>query len=320
MITDEVSSDGVVTVLANYTGEIQYASENMLQVFGYPAIEITGENMSVLLPDSQSFSHGGIVTEESNIGMFCHLNFRVDGGHGRHVEGKRRNGTPVPLVLKIATLELYGSTFFTASMWDSGDLVGIVFINGRGLIVNCDPSFALMYGYSKDELVTQNIKIIMPSPYTDFHDQYLERYRTSGKGRILGSGGRKVPSVHADGSIFDIEMKVTREDSGDLSNWETMMFKGIVKRSFEISSTSKRELETRLLTGFDSKVVCRLDESLDIISLSPDFVSMLGYKPDQDFRGISVGVLLHCSDGSFSKGWLRGLIIFLLQTIRNNLQ
>jgi PAS domain S-box-containing protein len=233
-----------------------------------------------------------------------------------------RNGTKIPLIIKISTMELYGNTFFTASMWEATNMQGIVFINGRGLIVNCDPNFAFMYGYSKEDLLSENIKIIMPSPFVDFHDQYLERYRNSGKGRILGTAGRMVPSVHADGSIIDITLKVTREDTGDLSNWETMLFKGIVKRfPLDLStSIADREVDERILAGFDKTCACKLDEALDIVSMAPDLVNLLGYKADLDFSGVSAGVVLHSSDVSFSKGWLRGMIFVLLNFCRNHLQ
>jgi PAS domain S-box-containing protein len=210
--------------------------------------------------------------------------------------------------------------------------VGIVFINGRGEILNCSPAFALMFGYSKNEIVGENIKIIMPSPYMDYHDQYLERYRNSGKGntqlintgkgRILGSAGRTVPAVHADGSIFDITMKVTRGDTGSLSNWETILFKGIVQRSSENSTSPDQEVDGCILAGFTKKSACVLDfTTLDIITMDPEFSSMLGYKPDREFRGISAGVLFRCSDGSFSKDWLRGMfftILTFVETICSN--
>jgi PAS domain-containing protein len=74
MIREDVESDGAVTVLADSTGVIQFASENVLRTFGYPAAEIAGENVSILMPDSHAFSHAGYMsrymdTGESNIGM-----------------------------------------------------------------------------------------------------------------------------------------------------------------------------------------------------------------------------------------------------------
>jgi PAS domain-containing protein len=59
MITEEATSDGEVIVLANATGEIQFASESVLRVFGYTAVEIVRENVSILMPETQSFSHAG---------------------------------------------------------------------------------------------------------------------------------------------------------------------------------------------------------------------------------------------------------------------
>lgn len=98
-----------------------------------------------------------------------------------------------------------------------------------------------------------------------------------------------------------------REDTGDLSNWETLLFKGVVKRTITVKELTDRDLDGRILPGLDEKIMCVLDSSLDIISLTPELVEMLGYKSDQHFNGVSVGALLRCSDGTFSKDWISGL-------------
>ena len=38
------------------------------------------------------------------------------------------------------------------------------------------------------EALGQNVKILMPAPYRESHDGYLDRYRTTGERRIIGIG------------------------------------------------------------------------------------------------------------------------------------
>ena len=51
----------------------------------------------------------------------------------------------------------------------------IVTIDQRGIIIGANPSTFQMFGYSEDELVGVNVRILMPQPYRDEHDGYIER-------------------------------------------------------------------------------------------------------------------------------------------------
>lgn len=37
-----------------------------------------------------------------------------------------------------------------------------------------------LFGYRSDEVMGNNVKLLIPSPYRDAHDDYLERYRQTG--------------------------------------------------------------------------------------------------------------------------------------------
>src|SRR4051812_11834177 len=45
----------------------------------------------------------------------------------------------------------------------------------------------VMFGYTKEELMERNIKIIMTHPHSEMHDTYLKRYFRTHKKRIIGT-------------------------------------------------------------------------------------------------------------------------------------
>lgn len=89
----------------------------------------------------------------------------------------------------------------------------IVIIDRRGIIHSVNPATERMFGYGASELVDQNVKILMPSPYHEQHDGYLDRYEATGEKRIIGIG-REVIGKRKDGSTFPLHLAVSEVNSG----------------------------------------------------------------------------------------------------------
>lgn len=87
----------------------------------------------------------------------------------------------------------------------------IINIDQRGIITDVNPATEQMFGYTQDELVGQNIKILMPPPYHDEHDGYIARYLETGEARIIGIG-REVIGRRKDGSTFPGGLAVSEVD------------------------------------------------------------------------------------------------------------
>ncbi len=84
---------------------------------------------------------------------------------------------------------------------------GIITINEKGLITSFNPAAEKMFGYSKDEVLCKNVSVLMPSPFRQEHDQYLQNYYHTGKQRFMNQR-REVVAKRKDGSVFPVGISV----------------------------------------------------------------------------------------------------------------
>lgn len=119
----------------------------------------------------------------------------------------------------------------------------IISIDGRGIIQTINPATERIFGYTSAELIGQNVKMLMPSPYREGHDWYMARYQQTGEKRIIGTG-REVQARRKDGTVFAIDLSVSEVEPGAL-------FTGIIRDVSErkIMEKALRESERMAAIG-----------------------------------------------------------------------
>ncbi len=188
-------------------------------IFGYEADEIIGKSVTKLLPPGHEDDTGAILA-------------RVRGGERvEHFETRRRrkDGTIINVSLTVSPVldsdgrlvgaskvardispmkqaqsELAAREAHLQAILDTVPDAMIV-IDAQGLITSFSAAAERLFGYASAEAVGQNVKILMPSPYREQHDSYIERYRQTGERRIIGIG-RVVVGQRKDGSTFPMEL------------------------------------------------------------------------------------------------------------------
>lgn len=112
----------------------------------------------------------------------------------------------------------------------------IITIDERGIIQSFSHAAVKLFGYSPGEVIGHNIKMLMPPPYHEEHDGYLERYGKTGDRHIIGIG-REVKAKRKDGSIFPMELAV-----GEVNAGGERIFTGFIR---DLTARTKMEEQLR---------------------------------------------------------------------------
>jgi two-component system sensor kinase FixL len=119
----------------------------------------------------------------------------------------------------------------------------MVVIDERGAIHSFSATAERLFGYGRGEVAGENVKMLMPSPYREEHDGYIDHYLRTGERRIIGIG-RVVVGQRKDGSTFPMELAV-----GEMRSGEAQFFTGFIRDLTERQQTEARlqELQSELV-------------------------------------------------------------------------
>ncbi|MBY0564610.1 MAG: PAS domain S-box protein [Hyphomonadaceae bacterium] len=119
----------------------------------------------------------------------------------------------------------------------------LIVIDEAGAIQSYSAAAERMFGWTASEAFGRNINMLMPSPYREAHDGYVQRYLKTGERRIIGIG-RIVVGERKDGTTFPMELAV-----GEVRSERGRLFTGFVRDLSERQAREARlqELQTDLM-------------------------------------------------------------------------
>jgi two-component system sensor kinase FixL len=166
---------------------------------------------------------------------------------------------------------------------------GIIVIDERGRIESFNPGAERLFGYSKEEVVGRNVSLLMPSPYHEEHDGYLQRYLTTAQAKIIGIG-REVTGRRRDGSVFPLHLSV-----GEMRVAGTRKFTGVLHGLSDRVALEQqlRASEGRWRSVIESAVdgIVVIDAHGRIEAFNPAAEGLFGYR-EQDVIGKNVNMLM----------------------------
>jgi len=117
---------------------------------------------------------------------------------------------------------------------------GIITITLDGIMESFNPAAERIFGYDQAEVVGRNVSCLMPEPFSSEHDQYLQRFATSGRSTVLGVI-REMIGLRKDGTTFPLELAI-----GDMKVGNVRMITGVVRDITERKQAEKTISDARI--------------------------------------------------------------------------
>jgi PAS domain S-box-containing protein len=120
---------------------------------------------------------------------------------------------------------------------------GIITIDQTGTIESVNAAIEAIFGYTKDELIGQDVAFLIPGPDQDRHADYLAKYLKTGVRKVIGTR-REAKGLHKDGHEFSLDIAVT-EFHREGRHFFTAIIRDITerKRAEEALMQSKKDLD-----------------------------------------------------------------------------
>jgi two-component system, LuxR family, sensor kinase FixL len=246
-------------VVIDGSGAIRSVNNATEWLFGYAAAELMGRNVKILMPEPYAGEH------DTYLANYLRTGQKKIIGIGREVVGRRKDGSIFPMDLSVGEARDGGEAIFVGIIRDITDRKAaelaqreselrlrsildtvpdaIVVIDARGAIQSFSPAAERLFGYNSAEVIGRNVNILMPTPYREAHDGYIERYLRTGERRIIGIG-RVVTGRRKDGETFPMELQV-----GEFASAGGRYFTGFVRDLTERQEAERRiqDLQAELL-------------------------------------------------------------------------
>lgn len=143
----------------------------------------------------------------------------------------------------------------------------IITIDDLGSIESFNKAASGIFGYDEVEVLGKNVAMLMPSPYHEEHDGYLDRYRQTGEKHIIGVG-REVVAQRKGGQIFPMELSVSEVQMGS-----RRVFTGIIR---DISKRKQAEVE----------LINAKDKALEAVRMKARFLATMSHEIRTPLNGI----------------------------------
>ena len=272
----------VVTIDEN--NNITFYNDAAQALWGYTPKEVLGRNIQMLVPSEHKANHDSYVNSHRKTGVNKIVN------SSREVELERKDGKRIWVQLALSQVKLNGKKHYTAFVRDvtqereSREIVeqtleqaldAVVCIDEHNNVTLFNASAEKLWGYQRQEVIGQNVKMLVPQAIQPQHDAYVNANRETGVDKIVGIS-REVKIERRDGQTLWGRLSLSKVKLNDRTLY-TAFIKDVTE---EVEQRELQRMLSLVANETDNAVIISDAEGL-IEYVNTGFEKLTGWKLDE---------------------------------------
>lgn len=283
----EASPNGMVMI--DGEGMIMMINSSIESLFGYDRSELLGQPLEILVPERFRQLHPSLRNDYFNEPRSRAM------GHGRDLYGVHKNGTEIPVEIGLNPIKIGDKTLVLAAIVDITERQrgqemmrlaveaapnGMILTSPDGRIALVNSFAENLFGYSREELIGNDIDILVPVRFRSNHPHMRAQYHGAPVSRAMGKG-RDLYALHKNGREFPVEIGLN----------PLHMAQGTMILASIVDITERKQQEESLRSALKEKEVLlseihhRVKNNLQIID------SLIGMQSDRVLNEQAINIL-----------------------------
>ncbi len=295
-------------VMINKKGTIQFFNGSAEKLWGYDRSEVIGKNVKVLTPPTIRKEHDSYLENYNETGKKNVM------GSSREVKALTKDGQEVDIFLSLSESTSNGETVYVSFIQDitekkklqqevqkqleetkaQEEEMSRVQKRTEGILEQANDSVVTigadkkirfynaaaekMFGYTREEVMGQNVKMIVPMEHRGNHDQYVDSNMNTGVNKVVGKS-RDLEMSRKDGSKFWGNLSLSKVDVGGELQYTAFIKDITIQRN---DTMQAQQVQAAIDTGFAS---IEFEPDGTIITANRNFVKILGYSDVNELEG-----------------------------------
>lgn len=294
--TLEQALDAVITI--NEKNIVTFFNKAAEKLWGFDRAEVIGENVKKLVPAAIRANHDDFVNANRDTGI-DHI-----VGTSRDIQVERKDGGTVWANLSLSKVTVGEKIIYTAFVKDITEqrrareivnqtleqaLDAVVTIDEENNVTFFNSAAEKLWGYTREEVIGKNVKMLVPQELQANHDQYVNANRTTRQDKIVGTT-REVPVYRKDGSRLWGKLSLSRITLDNATIY-TAFIQNVTE---EVAQRERIKMLSLVADETDNSVIITGADGL-IEYVNPGFTRMTEFTFEES-KGKKPGSLLQGAD------------------------
>ncbi|GFD70435.1 PAS domain S-box protein [Alteromonas sp. KUL106] len=279
-----LSQSILAVVTIDEKNNITFYNAAAQRLWGYAPSEVLGKNIRILVPQEHQSNHDSYVNTHRS------TNVNKIVGSSREVELETKNGDRIWVQLALSQVIVSGKKHYTAFVRDVTEereareiveqtleqaLDAVVCINENNNVTLFNASAEKLWGYSRDEVIGRNVKMLVPQEIQANHDNYVNANRETGQDKIVGTS-REVKVERKDGKCLWGRLSLSKVRLADRTLY-TAFIKDVTE---EVEQRELQRMLSLVANETDNAVIISDADGL-IEYVNNGFYRLTGWKLDE---------------------------------------